>query len=76
MSRSDAELAARYTLRMLTARGGPRHRDAIMTACEIVSRARRAKFPDGAIRTLELDLAAVLDNWQKDHRWFQEQAGK
>jgi hypothetical protein len=76
MPRSDAELAARYTLRMLSARGGPRHIDAIMTACEIVRRARRAKFPDGAIRRLELDLAAALANWQKDHRWFQGQAGK
>jgi hypothetical protein len=73
MPRSDAELAARFTLRMLTARRGPRHMDAIMTACEIVRRAKRAKFPEGAIRALELDLAATLARWHSDHRWFQEQ---
>jgi hypothetical protein len=72
MRRSDAELAARFTLRMLDSRGGRRHLDAIMAACEVVRRARRARFPEGAIRTLELDLAATLARWHSDHHWFQQ----
>jgi hypothetical protein len=72
MRRSDAELAARTTSRIVVARGGPRHLDAIMAACEVVRRARRARSPERAIQTLELDLAATLARWHSSHRWFQE----
>lgn len=70
MPRSEGEITTSVTMRMLDRRSGCRHMEAIMHACEVVRRARRAKFPEMAVRRLEADLATALEQWRLTREWF------
>lgn len=76
MPRSEGEIKTSVTMRMPDRRSGCRHMDAIMHACEVVRRARRAKFPEMAVRSLEADLASALERWRLTREWYENNAAR
>ena len=71
MPRPAQETATLVTMRMLDRRRGCRHIEAIMHACEVVRRARKARFPEMAVRSLETDLASALEQWRQTREWYE-----
>ena len=76
MPRSEGEITASLTMRMPDRRSGCRHMEAIMHACEAVRRARKAKFPEMAVRSLEADLASALEQWRLTREWYHKNVAR
>jgi hypothetical protein len=72
-SMSKGEWNAFRAMRLSDDKNGQRHLDTIMQTADVVRRARHARFPEGAIRRLEMDLAQALEQWYRIRRLYDDE---
>lgn len=76
MDKTAQVCKAVVTMKMPATKAGLRHIDEIMYACEVVRRARKAKFPEAVTRVLERDLAKSLERWRCTRQRYEESVAK